>query len=260
MQSESRKDIIILDIDGTVVDTPTTYQPTYAVKQAIKKAQKNFIISLATGRPWRLTKDVIKDLGIKDPIIVLGGTEIVSPDGKVLWEVAMTSSQVDKVLEVLKEYQGLGYVVDDYSFEIYLSGGDYDLERLKTLNKPKVIEPVFLERSVADEIEKKINKINGVTAVKTTAHKAGYNDVHIMSSFATKEHAIAELLKITQIDVDRTTGVGDGHNDIHLFNAVRHKVAMGNAVPELKKAADRVIGTVREDGLALYLEERINHA
>jgi hydroxymethylpyrimidine pyrophosphatase-like HAD family hydrolase len=30
---------------------------------------------------------------------------------------------------------------------------------------------------------------------------------------------------------------------------------MGNAAPELKELADRVIGSVKEDGLAIYLEE-----
>ena len=69
-----------------------------------------------------------------------------------------------------------------------------------------------------------------------------------------KEHAIAKLLKILSVEKDRSVGVGDGYNDVHLFNAVGYKVAMGNAVPELKARADIIIGSVKEDGLAQYLK------
>ncbi len=118
----------------------------------------------------------------------------------------------------------------------------------------------YLDRAQADELEKKINMIKGLVAVKSTSYKEGMTDFHVMSSFATKEHAITELLKIVQIDVDMTTGVGDGLNDLHIFAAVKNKIAMGNAVPEVKEAADRVIGSVDEDGLAEYLNELSNEA
>jgi peptidyl-prolyl cis-trans isomerase B (cyclophilin B) len=48
--------------------------------------------------------------------------------------------------------------------------------------------------------------------------------------------------------------VGDGHNDIELFRAVGRKIAMGNAVPELKEAADEVIGDIAQDSFAEFLE------
>lgn len=73
----------------------------------------------------------------------------------------------------------------------------------------------------------------------------------------TKEHAVAELLKMLAIDKENAVGVGDGHNDLHLFNAVGHKVAMGNAVDEMKQSADVVIGSVQDDGLAKYFEELV---
>ena len=108
---------------------------------------------------------------------------------------------------------------------------------------------------VASQIKGRIDQLDGITATLVASQRPGLKDLHITNDFATKEHAITELFKITQIDVDKTIGVGDGHNDLHLFNAVKTKVAMGNAVPELKEAADRVIGRVDDDGLADYLGE-----
>ena len=44
-------------------------------------------------------------------------------------------------------------------------------------------------------------------------------------------------------------GVGDGYNDFPLLMACGLKVAMGNAVPELKAIADYIAPTVADDGI-----------
>lgn len=72
--------------------------------------------------------------------------------------------------------------------------------------------------------------------------------------FATKEHAIAEVLTSLGISKEDAIGVGDGDNDLHLFSAVGYKVAMGNAGPNLKVAADWIAPSVDEDGLAEVIE------
>ena len=90
------------------------------------------------------------------------------------------------------------------------------------------------------------------------AQKPGCRDLHFINEFATKEHTIAELLKHLHIDKKDTIGVWDGHNDIHLFNAVGYKIAMGNAVEDLKQRADIIIGNVQDDGLATYLESLLD--
>lgn len=51
--------------------------------------------------------------------------------------------------------------------------------------------------------------------------------------------------------------IGDGENDMLLFKAGGFKVAMGSAAPVLKAEADLIIGDVKDDGLAEYLESLI---
>ena len=48
---------------------------------------------------------------------------------------------------------------------------------------------------------------------------------------------------------------GDGPNDLEMFDYVGLKIAMGNAVPELKDKADFVTKSVEEDGILYALEE-----
>ena len=86
------------------------------------------------------------------------------------------------------------------------------------------------------------------------AQKPGTRDIHVINAAATKEHTIGELLKLLDIKKEHTIGIGDGYNDIHLFNAVNHKVAVGNAVPELKQMADEIVESSSNDGMALYLQ------
>lgn len=259
MQNES-KGIIILDIDGTVVDVALTHTPSQKVIDAVRRVQEKYLVSLATGRPGQLTLPVADKLKLKSPMIVLGGTEIVDPGGTIIWSTDLSAEAVASIAEVFTDYNNKPFLIDDYDFEEYKSGGSYSLKDLQDGRTARLIEVTDLSREEADSLEQQLDAINGVKAVKSGSLREGLIDLHIMSSFATKEHAIAELLKITQIDVDRTIGVGDGHNDLHLFNAVKTKIAMGNAVPELKEVADRVIGDVKEDGLADFLMELANEA
>jgi hydroxymethylpyrimidine pyrophosphatase-like HAD family hydrolase len=48
--------------------------------------------------------------------------------------------------------------------------------------------------------------------------------------------------------------IGDGRNDIEMLRWAGRGVAMGQAVEEVKQAADAVTGTVYDDGIALELD------
>lgn len=116
-------------------------------------------------------------------------------------------------------------------------------------------EVCFVPDDEASSLVQELEKIDGLTAVMVVAQRPRTRDIHIIDQYATKEHAIARLSELTKIPTAQMIGVGDGHNDLHLFSAVGHKVAMGNAVDDLKTAADEIIGDVKEDGLAEFFEK-----
>jgi hypothetical protein len=69
---------------------------------------------------------------------------------------------------------------------------------------------------------------------------------------------VASAHKINPADI---IAIGDDVNDIPMVKNAGLGVAMGNARPELKAVARRIIGPNSEDGLARFLEELvIKHA
>ena len=65
----------------------------------------------------------------------------------------------------------------------------------------------------------------------------------------TKANAIALLLKHLGRDVEDTIAFGDAKIDISMFELCNYSVAMGNAGPETKEAADYVTTDVNDDGI-----------
>jgi Cof subfamily protein (haloacid dehalogenase superfamily) len=252
-----RNKAIIFDIDGTVVDSPDQKLPTANLTRAFKNISQAYYCCAATGRPWSFAKDIITHLEAGNPSIVAGGTQIRDSNGDVLWQCDIPSSSLIEVLNTFSEYDNHSLLVNDYEESAYLDDKGLRVEDIDPESKAYFLEAIFVPEKEAYKLKEKLDKIDGIVCTMVVAQREGMKDLHVTNEFATKEHAITELLKLIQVDVDQTIGVGDGHNDLHLFASVKTKVAMGNAVPELKAAADIVIGDVKNDGLAEYLESLV---
>jgi Cof subfamily protein (haloacid dehalogenase superfamily) len=243
---------LILDLDGTAIDSPTTNLPSERLIQAVRNVREAYYVCAATGRPWPFARQSITSLGLVDPCIISGGTQICKPhSGDILWQCNIAPTDAQRVLAVLASYP-YRVLVNEWTEEEYYTAGP-------VMHEPPsdaiyYIDCVFIPEEDASEVAADLDRINGITHAIGTSLKPGHSDIVITSSAATKEHAVAELLTHLEVDSRDAYGFGDGMNDTHLFQAVGHKIAMGNARPELKAMADEVIGLVGEDGLAQYLE------
>ena len=82
-------------------------------------------------------------------------------------------------------------------------------------------------------------------------------NIEINSARATKGRALESLCALLGVDPADTLAFGDGSNDISLLRAAGCGVAMANAEPAVKAAADRVTLSNDESGVAAVLEEFI---
>lgn len=74
---------------------------------------------------------------------------------------------------------------------------------------------------------------------------------------ATKENAILILCKKLDISPKEILAFGDDFNDIGMLKLCGKGIAMGNAIPQVKAAADGTTKTNNEDGAAWYVENFI---
>lgn len=251
--SSTKKGTIIFDLDGTAIDSPQQKLPTSRLVKAVAGLQAQYYVCAATGRAYSFAKDVIAALKLDDLCIIAGGTSIVDPAKKeIVWRQAMHQKAIRAALPIIQR-SGCRVLFDDYTEQDYLGGG-WAPSRLDGVTEAYFLEIVFMPPEQAKAAAKELSKIKGIHAMAIDAQRPGVCDIHITHKQATKEHAIAELIKRLGADPAKSIGVGDGHNDLHLFSGVHHKVAMGNAVDELKQVADEIIGTVDKDGLATYFE------
>lgn len=254
----SKERALIFDIDGTAINSPTQKVPSERLVQAIRSIEKEYYVCAATGRVWTFAEPVLKGLSLIDPCIISAGTQICNPvTGKILWQCDIDKPDLTATLAIAKKYSEYKVLYNDNDEDAYLNGG-LDVVNLQISEPVYFFELIFVPQIIAPQIVAELSKIEGIAVTMVVAQRPGFNDIHVTNRNATKEHAIAELLKMLNVKQEKTVGVGDGHNDIHLFNAVKHKVAMGNAVGELKAASDEIVGSVIDDGFAEYLERLSN--
>lgn len=250
-----KKKAIIFDLDGTAIDSPANQLPSARLVKALEKLQKNYYLCAATGRCWSYGKDVMQALGLTDPCVITAGSQICDPKtGAVLWQKNIDPADTIKVIEVFRLLPEANMLFNDYTLEDY-TDKRYVVKDFNFDGEVFFLELVDIEARAAEKIAKQLEEINGVACLVLVAQDdLSRRDIHVMHVGATKEQAIGELLKMMGVEQKDTIGVGDGGNDFHLFNAVGTKIAMGNAATALKAQADLVIGPVKEDGLAVYLE------
>ncbi len=240
---------LFTDLDGTAIPSHPHGLPSPKVIAAIKKAQKKAYISVATGRPFSMCVDILEQLNITNLCIVEGGTRIINPvTQEIVWEQALSLETMKKISEVCFPYI-FEAEKDDAKAEIVTGPTFRGSQRMMVL--------LSLDEEEAIPLFEKLRQIPEINVLKVHAWNEGKWDLHMSHIGASKRHALEVLLGLLNLEAHEVIGVGDSHNDLPLFEAAGFKVAMGNAIQELKDQADYVAPSVDEDGLADVIEKFI---
>jgi hypothetical protein len=74
---------------------------------------------------------------------------------------------------------------------------------------------------------------------------------------ANKGVALSEIARLLGVPLGEVAAIGDGGNDVAMFERSGLSIAMGNANPQVQRAADFVTGSNSEDGFAHAIESFI---
>lgn len=251
-QKYMRYKLLLLDLDGTLVKDlgmpPKKFTPSTRLKSAIQAVSKKVSVCLCTGRDKATVLDVIGQFGITTPQIIEGGAKIIYHQGKEVWAKYLSAPVINQTIKYLKN--------SPVEFSIIVNG--VEIMNQIPLNDLDKITSVFwyaANRQQTNQLQKFYAQ-NSDVQLSVNQHRGG-NTIYITHQEGTKTHGISKLQEILKVTKDETIGVGDGNNDVMMFAGCGFKVAMGNAVPELKKLADFITLSVKKDGVADVIEKFI---
>jgi len=264
--------LLAIDIDGTLVNSREELSP--ATQAALARAGRAGIhLVLATGRRYSRTLHLVEPLGISVPLVTAGGALVKDPrDHRTLYCAKFDPAVLRRALETVAR-SGFEPVVcaDTYAlgFDYYLAREDTasaELGEYLRLNPgcgrlwPELVadpppgifaafamgtrdQMLALEAALAAVLGEKIS-----THVLRSPKYSGFM-CEIAPGEVTKWSAIRRLAAGWGIAEHEICAVGDDVNDIPMIRAAGLGIAMGNALPEVKDAADRIAPSQEEDGL-----------
>ncbi len=245
---------LFLDVDGTLVSRGLKDLPSLKVTNAINKVLNKVHVCLATGRILPQITDIVNHLKLSGLCVISNGIQIYDPKvDKIIKETKLDKQSLPQIYATMKK---LGLVVRQFNgVGDALFDGNFDRDDIYSLWADQLSDDRI------GTIVKELSKIPKISVHRMASFHKDFLAVEVSHSEASKLHGIVEVSKLLGIHPHEMIGVGDGYNDFPLLMACGLKIAMGNAVPELKAIADFIAPSVEEDGVATVIEKFIlnNH-
>ena len=256
--------LLALDLDGTLVDHHFQFSPR--VKRAIAQAQADGVtVTLATGRSLVSIRPFAQALDICGPLICYQGGLIVDCGGRVLHRSALERRLAAQVIDFAQARNWHVTVYRDGEF--YLSEYRRPAEFYHTLLNPEahVVDDL---RALLDQDPDKVLVIanDGGDGDRILADLRARFDGQ-MAIFRSHElfveanppgvdkgAALAWVAQHLGVPQAQVMAVGDQDNDTPMVAWAGVGVAMGNASPACKAAADWIAPPFAQDGAATAIE------
>jgi Cof subfamily protein (haloacid dehalogenase superfamily) len=258
--------LLALDLDGTIVGDGM--QVSVRVRGAVRKALDAGVhVTIASGRPFRQTRLFADDLGIREPLICYQGAVVRDAlSGEVYFRRAVPLHLAHEFIDVAREHE--------WDLSVFVDDGLY-VERVTPLARFYAeYGPIQEELNPVGDLRAFVSSEPIKLIVVTEAEQAGMaNDLlkerfagrlRIVRSFAcfvegtnlaaSKGQALSFLAGKLGVTQAETMAIGDHDNDADMVAWAGLGVAMGNASPAVKAAADYVAPSIEEDGAAEAIE------
>ncbi len=263
MENIDREKMLVLDIDGTL--TNSKKEISAATKKAIQELiLRGHRVALASGRPTPGMRRYERELELErygGYLLSFNGAHIMEcRTGEVIYQSFLPLTLLPRLYKYAKE-NGCGLIT--YLGEQVISAFPMDeyVETEARINGLPVrhVEnfPDFVDFSIhkclmtappekAEIFEKELkDRLGDVAGI----YRSEPYFIEIMPRNVTKAAALERILEALAVKREDMVCCGDGFNDIAMIQYAGVGVAMGNAQPAVKEAADYVTSTNDEDGI-----------
>lgn len=250
--------LMIFDVDGTLYDLNNHEIPNSCV-EAIRQAKANGVLfAIATGRPHYGLGKAIMQLN-PDYILAVNGAMLIDQHQTILSQHHLTQEDVAEIIEFCRCHQaGLcwkfadRYVIAQHPNKIdWLEGQmNSDIDRhvftfCLQLDNHFPTQPLSASVHVQAQFVRQFADHPRLSFLRYS--ETGYD---VVLKQINKGVGVQELRESLHLKKDELVAFGDNFNDIEMMQQVGTKIAMGNAVDELKDIADFVTTSTNQDGIA----------
>jgi hypothetical protein len=262
--------LLALDVDGTILDPYGALAD--GVRDAVDAARRRGMeVILCTGRRFRSALGPAQQLGLTGAIVVHNGVLVKDvPSGRTLADRFLPADVRSELLSLLREHGPPLVYVDSYHEGTDILTEDRDrthpfqrqylddipdcvefLSDLADTARPDVIMmSTMAEREPLEELRKKVLARLGDRVLSHMLINKNYRG-HILEFLAPgcgKWSALRDVAAGMGVDPAEIAAIGDDTNDVEMIREAGLGVAMGNAVPEARQAADWVVRSNAEGG------------
>ena len=270
-EKDMDKKVLVLDIDGTLKNSKKEITP--ATKAAIAgMAEQGHKVMLASGRPtpgMRRYEGELELGKLGGYLISFNGARVVDcKSGEILFQRLLPLSMIPGLYRFAKE-NGCGLIT--YLGDEVISA--FEPDEYVTLEARINGLPIRVVDNFKEFVDFDINKCLMTAPAEDAARfekilAERYKDVasiyrsepffiEIMPKNVNKATSLERVLEVIGNKRENAVCCGDGFNDITMIEYAGVGVAMGNAQPAVREAADYVTGTNDEDGLVEVINKFI---
>lgn len=262
------KKILVLDIDGTLVNSKKEITPK--TKEAILAAQaRGHIVALASGRPYPGVKRFVSELKLDYyggyALSFNGGMVIDCKTGKTIYSKCIDKLYAAKIYDFAKKYN-LGMVT--YQDEKVITGTRHD-EHMEFEARLNFMELKDVEdfKSYVDfdmvkclltapiDVAEEREHMLADTVPELNVFRSEPFFIEVTNKAVDKAASLDNLIKLIGLPWESTICCGDGFNDLSMVSYAKVGVAMGNAQQIVKDNANFITGSCDEDGLVTVIEK-----
>ena len=271
------KTLYISDLDGTLLN-PNAELPAYTKDALNRMIADGLRFSIASARTASSAIKILDGVPWKIPLVLLNGVLIYDFEQQRYLQVLSLSPQAAaKIISTLLELNttGLMYQLKNNEQVTYYETLEHkplrDFIEERQIRYNKVFHKVnfsdmppedivyFTLLDTHDKIQLAHAALSAIPDICLSMYKDNYSPdlwyLEMHSDRATKQNGTIHLREA--YGFERVIGFGDNLNDLPMFAACDVKVAVENAVPEVKAAADFICDTNENDGVAKWIEERV---
>lgn len=266
---------LALDLDGTTLSDAKSLSP--GNRQALEAAIACGIhVIVASGRALHSLPKAVTELEGIDYAITSNGAAVYQlGTGRCIRRVTLAAAAVERTMKLTENYccnyeaflEGIPYAREEYVRDPGRFGVmPYAIEYVRTTRQGVGDIGAFIQEHAGELdgldliLQREEDRLEIWDLLKHCGEplyitSSVRNRVELSSPQAGKAAGLRFLLEQLDISPEETAAFGDADNDIDMLQAAGYGIAMANASPNCKRAADYITKTNLEDGVAYGIRE-----